>query len=78
MARGSIALDQVAAVNLQGNGSRLATTNGSYTSGNVPMYDSTGKLVDSGASVSSSGTSATPILDSAGNPIFDSSGNWIY
>jgi hypothetical protein len=77
MARGCIALDQIQDVNRQGDGSRFATTDGSYTAGNVPMYDSTGKLINS--SVAAVGTGgATPILDSSGNPIFDASGNWIY
>lgn len=77
MARGSIALDQVAAVNIQGDGTRLATTDGTYATGSLPMYDSTGTLVNSGIGASSSGA-ATPILDSSGNPIFDSAGDWIY
>lgn len=78
MARGHIAIDQIEGVYVQGSSPvQIATTDGSYTTGNVPAYDSTGRLIDSGVAASST-SGVTPVLDASGNPIFDASGNWIF
>jgi hypothetical protein len=67
MARGSIALDQIKA------------TFGTYTEGNIVVFDANGTPIDGGSVLITGSTPpATPILDSDGNPIFDSNGNWIF
>ena len=56
MARGSINQDQIAAGSKLGAGSKLATSDGTFSLGNAPIFASDGSLTDSGLVPGGNGT----------------------
>ena len=53
MSRGNVSSDQLAASAKLGAGTKLATSDGTFTLGNVPIFSSDGTLTDSLSSLSS-------------------------
>jgi len=50
---------QIKAIDKQGNGSKLLTVDGSFTSGHMVVIDSSGKGIDGGAPSAGAGTPVT-------------------
>jgi hypothetical protein len=53
--RGNLDITQIRDAVLQGDGEKLVTSDGSFTAGNVPKYDTDGKIIDSGSAPSVGG-----------------------
>ena len=56
MSRGNVSSDQLAASAKLGAGTKLATSDGTFTLGNAPAFAADGTLVDSGATPGGGGT----------------------
>jgi hypothetical protein len=66
--RGNLKLDQIAASSCLGDGSKFATSDGSFTDGNVPIFDTDGKLIDSGTAPGGGGGPYDIVCSLAGKP----------